>query len=110
MFECIIYSHGNGIFNTDDKVKKYRQGVIETNRFYCDKNEIYENKKPSKKLIYLRTGNNQNPIINVYFTSESSAKRYVKNNEQYLLDNFGKLGENYFFEILLFSHLDSRTI
>ena len=48
-------------------------------------------------LIYLRTYDNPNPIINVYFASYSSAKRYVKTNKNFLLENYGKLGhEGYF--------------
>lgn len=111
MYECILYDYGNWIFNIENKVKKYRQGVIETHRFYCNENEIYENKKPSNMLIYLRTYDNPNPIINVYFASYSSAKRYVKTNKNFLFENYGKLGhEGYFFESLIFSHLHSTSV
>ncbi len=40
MYECITYNYGCGIFNIDNMIKRYRQGVIETNRFYCDDNNI----------------------------------------------------------------------
>jgi hypothetical protein len=49
-------------------------------------------------------------MINVCFSSLSSMKRYVKNNKIMLLDNFGKLGQDYQIEIVTFSHDDIRAV
>lgn len=73
---CVIYDCGSSIFNKPDKISKYRQNAVETLRFNVDENDIYKNMKPSKTLIYLRTKNNPNPIVNIFFTSMNSAKEY----------------------------------
>lgn len=109
MYECVVYKYGSGIFNKESTSKKYRHDVIETFRFNCHDIEIYENKKPTNTILYLRRENDPNPIINVYFTSENSYKKYAKNNKEMLLKNYGKIGEDYFFEKLIYSHDDIRA-
>lgn len=108
MYECVIYNCGK-IYNTDDEVKKYIPNQNEIHRFYCNIDNMYENKKPSKTIFYLRTFDNPNPIVNVYFRTINLAKKYVKNNKEFLLENYGKLGCNYYLESLIFSHLDPRV-
>ena len=67
MYECVLYNYGSGIFNKENEV------------------EIYENKKVLNTLIYFRGVNDLNPITNIYFTSISSMKRYIKNNKEMIL-------------------------
>jgi hypothetical protein len=109
MYECILYESDNGIFNVENKLKKYRQ-INEKLRIIFNDDDVYENKKPTKRLIYLRTSQSLQPIINICFTSDASVTRYIKNNKLMLLNNYGKLGTDYYYEMLLFSHLDRRAV
>lgn len=48
MYECVIYEYGTGIFNTNDKQKRYRQIVNEIGRVYFTQDDVYENKNVNK--------------------------------------------------------------
>lgn len=67
-------------------------------------------KKINKKIIYLEHKNNYGPMINIFFNSTASAKRYVKSNKIMLEATYGKLGQNYHFENFILSSLDDRAI
>lgn len=82
----------------------------EVARIIFTQNNVYENKKINKQLIYLRTFNNPNPIINICFSSNSSVKRYIKANKDILLNNFCNSGNDYFYEECVFSHNDVRAV
>lgn len=110
MYECVIYNYGSSIFNKDGYEKRYRPNVNEIQRITFTQDDVYENKKITKCLIYLTTANNPNPIVNICFASDSSVKRYIKANKVWLSNNFGKLGEDYFYQQCIFSHDDVRAI
>lgn len=109
--ECIIYENSSGIFNFDNKIKKYRPNYGE--RFiviYFSLENVYENKKIDKYLIYLANKYTKLPIVNVCFASVASANRFIKNNKEYLLNHFGQLNIHYYLESVLFSHYDYRSV
>lgn len=110
MYECSIYNYGSSIFNINGTEPLYRQNVNEVARIIFTQNDVYENKKINKKLVYLRTSNNPNPIINICFSSDNSAKRYINANKNMLLNNFGNFGNDYFYEVCIFSHDDIRAV
>lgn len=109
MYECIIYQNDFGIFNIECKEKRYKQNTPEIIRFIFTKDQVYENKKINKKLWYFVKKEDSYPIINICFSSHSSLMRYYKNNKDELLNKYGKLGENYFIDYLIFSHFESEA-
>lgn len=111
LYTVIIYEYGNGIFNTDKSLPKYRTGVNEIIRINFTNDDVYENKKISSVLLYLvRDDGTHLPMINLCFASHNSLKRYIKDNKAMLENNYGKLGTDYYIEDVLFSHNDTRTI
>jgi len=104
MYECSIYDLGHSIFNIDGQEKRYRQNANEIQRITFTQNDVYENKKIIRCLIFFVNCDNSNPIINICFASFGSANKFIKANKTMMLNNFGKFGENYFCKICSFSH------
>jgi len=109
--EIVSYDYGSGTFNfVDNPNKKYRQNVNIVNRTLINKEDIYENKKIHKKIIYFRHKNNYGPMINVFFATDASAKRYLKINKQMLVDTYGKLWEDFYYDGCILADLDRRAV
>jgi len=49
-------------------------------------------------------------MINIFFASEASLNRYIKENKNYIKENFGKFGDDFIMNRLNYSHNDSRTL
>lgn len=107
-YEITTYEFGSGIYNDNVNAKKYRLKTQTKNKFYVKQNQIYENVSPRGQLCYLYKKDTNAPIINMFFISHASLKRYTKLNKLNLLAEHGKLGEDYFIEDVLFSHKDVR--
>lgn len=109
--EIISYCYGSGIFNfIDEPNKKYRQNVNIVNISLINKEDIYENKKITNKIIYLRQENEYKPMINIFFASIASAKKYLKTNKLIIEETYGKLGTNFYFESFILSDFDVRAV
>lgn len=108
--EIIRYENGSRIFNfIDEPNKKYIPDVNVVNISLINKEDIYENKKIHNKIMYLEQENNCGPMINIFFSSIASVKKYVKSNKLMLEEKYGKFGKDYHFKIFLLSEFDSRA-
>ena len=108
--EVNIYQYGNGIFNLPEKEKRYRSGVKEVKRFYVNPKDVYENSKITDKLFYFYIKYTSIPMINLFFSSIASYSRYLKENKQFIEDNYGQIGTDFYVACLIFSHLDARAV
>lgn len=107
-YEIISYKYGSGIFNKigNDDENRYRHTTDEKNRIVIDQNQIFEEKMPKNKLLYIYQNRlTEEPVINVFFVSDASLKRYLHNNS--LIKK--RIGKDYFINCVLYSHLDSRA-
>jgi hypothetical protein len=64
-----------------------------------NKEDIYENKKVTKYIIYFYKANDRikkYPMMNMFFTTKSDAEKYVKMHKE----TYGKLGTDFFIHIV----------
>src|SRR5579872_3835228 len=108
-FECINYLYGSSIFNFDNKEKRYRHGIAIKCKFTVRQDQIYENKKVTKNIIYFYKKLENKPMINVFFASGASLNRYLKINKNTIAQEFGKLGKDFYINTYNFSHYDRRA-
>jgi hypothetical protein len=52
-YEIIVYKYGSGIYNQTGDESRFRHGIDEKIRFTIEKNQIFEDKPPKGKIIYI---------------------------------------------------------
>uniref|UniRef100_A0A6C0AEV5 Uncharacterized protein n=1 Tax=viral metagenome TaxID=1070528 RepID=A0A6C0AEV5_9ZZZZ len=96
----IINYEGNSIFNIQGK-KKYYIDDEEKFRFIISPQEFYQQNKKVKQIIWLynyKNGNNEfYQMLNIYFHSLASYKKFEKENKEYFsVPNVGSKKNNFF--------------
>lgn len=105
-YEVISYQYGSGIFNIVGKVGRFRHGIGEKTKFIVNQDKIYENKLPKNKLIYIyQNVVTEEPVIDIYFVSYESLKRFLKDNP--LIKK--RVGNDYFLNNAIYSYNDIRA-
>lgn len=115
--ECEIYNYGSGIFNfSKNPIKRTRTDnnnqVKILYSFPLYSFPLYENKiHKIKKIIYFYKSDDplRKPIFPLYFINTNQVNKYIKENKEYMTENYGKLGVNYFIENCNYTILDIRT-
>lgn len=105
-YEIIAYKYGSGIYNQTGSESRFRHGIDEKAKFTINTEQIFEDKLPTGKITYIyQNGVTEEPVINAFFVSDASLKRFLQQNP--LIKK--RIGKDYFLNIVVHSHRDCRA-
>lgn len=101
--KCDMYDCMTGVFEFTNPAHKVSHGKDRpTNRpvvftFDIYEDAIYDNGKIKNEILYLRKGRSGIiPLIPVYFTSMNKMNKFIRQNKDTMIAQYGKLGTDYF--------------
>ena len=95
VYEIAMYHTGFPTCSKVDAIKyKACDNPIKTIPIMSDM--IYEQTTNPQRLYYFWKEDKISPMMNVYFTSESSYKKYLKENKEQIKSKYGRLGYDFF--------------
>ena len=94
----------------DKKEKIYIKNCEEKRKIIVEENDIYMNDKIKLNMFFLHKKGKSKPMIPIFFSSNNKLNKYIKENKNYLLENFGKLCENYYVENVVYSHSHTHAM
>ena len=117
LVECEIYYRGNifNLTNGDERFVK-RQDFVEKflHKFTILKNQIYENDKITINdniwYLHLRKDLKRKPIMNIYFKSAYKLNKFLKENKEYMKENYGKIGKEYLMQGVTYAGHDQDSV
>ena len=93
VIEIITYKRGTTNFGSDFHIgSSTERHLKQKSGFLITFDEFYEVPKKLKNLFWLCVSDSEMPILNIYFNSLSSIKKYIKKNHKNIVKYFG---ENY---------------
>lgn len=102
VFEIAVYNTGFPTACPVDSIK-YKKCDTPIKTIPVNAADVYELSPNYKKIYYFWKGDMSTPMLNKFFLSESSYKKYLKENKEYIKATYGKLGHDFFVKIAEFN-------
>ena len=102
VFEIAMYNTGFPTACPVDSVK-YKQCDKPVKTIMVNPDDVYEPSANYKRVYYFWKEDKTTPMMNKFFLSESSYKKYLKENKEHIKATYGKLGHEFFVKFAEFN-------